>query len=218
MKSEFKILIVDDHQMIRDLIGFMLEGKEEYVIVGKVSSRSEAEQIISKQKVDVCILDLSLQEDDGLEVLRMASKDHPEIKFLILSMHANPANIQQAIKMGAKGFLPKDASGEELMRGIEDVSRGKKYYSPKITETLIGDWTPESPKGGYIDKINHLTRREKEILHAVVDGKSNHDIADLYGISKRTAENHRSRILKKTGARSFMELARVVMENRMDLV
>jgi len=219
MESATKILIVDDHQMIRDLIGFMLEGKEEYTIVGKVSTRKEAEQVISKQKVDVCILDLSLQEEDGLEFLRSASKNKSSINFLILSMHANPSNIHQAIKLGAHGFLPKDASGEELMRGIADVSNGKKYYSPMVTETLIGDWVPDSaPKGGYIDKINQLTRREKEILHAVVEGKSNHDIADYYGISKRTAENHRSRILKKTGARSFMELARVVMENRMELV
>ncbi|MDF9798147.1 DNA-binding NarL/FixJ family response regulator [Catalinimonas alkaloidigena] len=218
MKNECKILIVDDHQMIRDLIGFMLDGREEYSIVGKVSSLEEAEQVLSKQKVDVCILDLSLGEGDGLELLRASYKDRPEIKFLILSMYANPSNIQQSIKLGAKGFLPKDASGEELMRGIEDVANGKKYYSPKIIETLIGDWTPEPPKGGLIDKINQLTRREKEILSAVVEGKSNHDIADLYGISKRTAENHRSRILKKTGARSFMELARVVMENRMELV
>lgn len=219
MESVTNILIVDDHQMIRDLIGFMLEGKEQYAIVGKVSSRKEAEQIISKQKVDVCILDLSLQEEDGLDLVRSTSKDRPNVRFLILSMHANPSNIHQAIKLGAKGFLPKDASGDELMRGIDDVSHGKKYYSPKITETLIGDWVPDAaPKGGYIDKINQLTRREKEILHAVVEGKSNHDIADFYGISKRTAENHRSRILKKTGARSFMELARVVMENRMELV
>ncbi|WKN30110.1 response regulator transcription factor [Porifericola rhodea] len=217
MKNEYKILIVDDHQMIRDLIGFMLDGREEYSIVGKVSTLEEAEQVLSKQKVDVCILDLSLGENDGLELLRSSSKERPEINFLILSMYANPSNIQQSIKLGAKGFLPKDASGDELMRGIEDVCKGKKYYSPKITEMLIGDWSPEPPKGGLIDKIYQLTRREKEILSAVVDGKSNHDIADLYGISKRTAENHRSRILKKTGARSFMELARVVMENRLEL-
>jgi DNA-binding NarL/FixJ family response regulator len=218
MKNDCKILIVDDHQMIRDLIGFMLEGKSEFEIAGKVSTLAEAEQVLRKQKVDLCILDLSLPEGDGLELIRSVAKDKPDVKFLILSMYASPTNIQQAIRLGAQGFLPKDASGEELMRGIEDVSQGRKYYSPKVTEMLISDWTPEQPKGGYIDKINQLSRREKQILSAVVDGKSNHDIADYYGISKRTAENHRSRILKKTGARSFMELARVVMENRMELV
>ena len=219
MESATKILIVDDHQMVRDLIGYMLEGTDKYVVVDKVSSCKEAEKVLSKQKVDVCILDLSLDGDDGLNLLKSASKDYSHIHFLVLSMHDNPSNIHQAIKLGAKGFLPKDASGDELMRGIADVSKGKKYYSPKVTETLIGDWVPDSaPKGGYIDKINQLTRREKEILHAVVEGKSNHEIADHYGISKRTAENHRSRILKKTDARSFMELARVVMENRMELV
>jgi DNA-binding NarL/FixJ family response regulator len=149
-----------------------------------------------------------------MDLLREIRSSYPKIKVLILTMYVNSSTVTEAIKLGAKGFIPKNASLEEFKKGIYHLSKDESYFSPIVTEVMAKSIANNDDSStDLLDKIQKLSNREKEILSMVIAGDSNQEIADKFFISRRTVENHRAHILKKTRSKIFLELSKIVIEN-----
>lgn len=208
------ILLVEDHRIVRELIGFMIDNDDRFEISAHASSVEEAREFLQNKKVDIAIVDLSLPGENGMQLLEYMSTHYKHVKILVLTMYVNIINVNKAIKLGVKGFLAKEASLDELKNALEAVASNETYFNSQITDLLINTLTMEDRESSLLNKINDLSVREKQILSLVVEGKSNHEIAEQLFISIRTVENHRAHILKKTEAKNFFELAKVALENK----
>ena len=213
--DKIKILLVDDHQIIRDGIKLMLQDSGFIKITHEASSVTGALEILDQKKdIDVVISDISLPEQDGLFLLKKVKKLHTSVGFLFLSMFIEENYALQAVEHGADGYLPKDVSVNTLVNAIKDVSKGDIYYDKKISDLIIKAFINKNIKRyGIGESSRALTKREKEILSLVIDGVSNSIIAERLEISVRTVENHRANILRKVGVKNTAELVRYTLQH-----
>ncbi len=212
-----KILIADDHQIVRDGISVLLmRYPDEFEIIGEVENGEEVLKFVEKQHPDVVILDLSMPVLDGLETTKILSEKHPFINVLIFSSYAQDKNVVKAMKYGARGILPKNTIREELIQAIRTVAAGKEFISQYIPyASIMKSLREEAEKEEKQRQIRTmLTNRELEILNLVVQGLSNKEIADKLFISVRTVEKHKSNILNKLGLKSVVELVKFAIKNK----
>ncbi len=194
--SFFRIVLADDHILLRDGIKRIIHEKSELRVVGEVSNGLELLRLLTRQEVDMVLLDISMPGLRGIEATREIKSTHPEIKILILTIHKKKSYIRHALEAGADGYLLKEATGDELFDAISIVRRGGSYMSKALSQDL----TPEMIniyRGGGKSVKEVLTTREKEILKLLAEGKSSQEIADLLFISIYTVNNHRANIIKK---------------------
>ncbi len=214
--DKINILLVDDHQIIRDGIKLMLQNNPFIKITEEASSVSEALTILKRDPdVSLIISDISLPRQDGLELLKIVKKQYQDLKFLFLSMYIEEHYALQAIEYGANGYLPKDVSVNVLVDAINAIHKGDIYYDKKIADLIIKAFI-ENKNIRQVrvgESGRSLTKREKEILAQVIDGISNANIADKLEISVRTVENHRANILRKVGVKNTAELVRYTLEH-----
>jgi DNA-binding NarL/FixJ family response regulator len=201
-----RIVLVDDHLMLRQGIRKLLEEHTEFEIVGEASDGREALSIISERKPDIAILDIAMPRLNGLEAARQIQSHHPSVRVLILSMYENEEYVKQALIAGVSGYILKDSAVEELVWGIRAITQGHHFLSPPICTKVVREYIKDF--GGKAKKmaLDNLTSREREVLQLVAEGKSTKAVASLLFISPKTVEAHRSNIAKKLKTKSYAEL------------
>jgi len=196
-----KIIVADDHKLFRDGIASLLSKNANFEIIDRVSNgkillERFAEGIIPH----IVLLDLSMPEVDGFEVLSIAKKKYPQIKFIAISMHDDGQYIVKCVRSGAFGYLLKNADEEELVKAINEVVNGRKYFNKDISALMINNMALEG------SQIKRLSEREIEILKLVSEGKTTKEIADVLFISTRTVETHRVNMMKKLEVQNSAEM------------
>jgi DNA-binding NarL/FixJ family response regulator len=211
-----QIFLADDHELVRDGLKALLSGIPDIRISGEAASGKELFDLLRNTSPDVLILDISLPDISGIEALKILSKEHPRLRVLVLSMHTGEEFILGAVKAGARGYLPKNTSRDELLEAIYSVDRGEEYYSRSISRTLLKSFLrttrgqPPSPqKRGY-----SLSDRETEVIRLFAEGSSNAEISEKLKISIRTVETHKNHVMKKLGLKSAVELVKFAIRNK----
>ena len=203
-----KILIVDDHSIVRKGLATLFERQLDLEIVGEAAGGIQAVQMAENLQPDVVIMDISMPECNGIEATRQIKNIQPNSKILILSMHNNEEYVFQALKAGASGYLLKKAAPEELLTAIQDICRGYFYLSPSISKKVVKEFRRISDEALTVSPLNRLTGKEREILQLIAEGKSNRDIAGILFISIKTVETHRLNLMKKLDIHSIADLTR----------
>ncbi|NNC49872.1 MAG: response regulator transcription factor [Flaviramulus sp.] len=213
-----KVVLADDHVLVRDGIKALLEDQSGIVVIDEASDGKEALEVIKINKPHVLIVDIRMPEMNGIEVVAEITKLYPDVKTLVLSMHDSEEYVVQAIQAGADGYLLKGASKEEFLKALHNVASGSKYFTGDISAIIMNNFvngntnlSSEAKNTTVIDPFN-LTKREKQILGLVLQFKNNKDIAEELEISKRTAEVHRFNLMKKLEVKNLMELSNKAKE------
>ena len=209
--------MADDHVLVRRGIKAMLESDTEIKVVGEAGNGMEALEVAKALKPDILVLDIRMPEMTGLEAAAILHDYAPDTKAVILSMHDSEEYVVQALKAGAYGYLLKDTDKEEFVKALKQVHSGNKYFSGAVSHVLANQLLNARPymsTRAPVEDPYHLTRREKEILRMVIDGKHNKEIADSLGKSVRTIETHRFNIMKKLGVNNAIDMVnKSVKEN-----
>jgi DNA-binding NarL/FixJ family response regulator len=206
-----RILLVDDHAVVRDGIKRIFDERPGEALFGEASSVHEALRLIREELWDVVVLDISLDGGNGLEVLQEIKKTHPKLPVLILSMHSEEQYARRAFKAGASGYITKSSSRTEIVNAINKVIMGRKYVSPVFAEKLVAD----IERG--IDGPPHaiLSDREFEVMRLIGSGKTVTEIAEMLSLSDKTISTYRARILEKMKMKTNAELIRYVIGNKL---
>lgn len=204
------IVLADDHPIVRQGLRTLLEAEPDFTIVGEAADGLETVELAGRLQPQVLILDLMLPGLSGLEVTRQVHQRSPQTRVVILSMHANEAYVLEALRNGAAAYVLKEAGAAELLQAVREVTAGRRYLSPPLSERAIEAYV-EKAAAIPLGPSETLTTREREVLHLAAEGHSNAEIAARLGISPRTAETHRANLMRKLGLRSQTELIRYAM-------
>jgi two-component system, NarL family, response regulator NreC len=206
-----RIVIADDHGVLRAGLRALLNAEPDLQVVGEAGDGNEALRVAAEKRPDVVLLDLSMPGPNGIEVTRELRRQWPEAKVLILTVHEDEGLLQEGIRSGASGYIVKRAVESELINAIRAVSQGEMYVHPAMTRALVRGLAPRSVEDPAL--ANPLTRRELDVLRLVVQGNTNRQIADALGLSVRTVESHRANMMGKLDLTSRVELVRYAMEH-----
>ena len=207
-----RVLLADDHNLVRAGVRKILEAHREVEVVGEVGDGESALRALETTRADVLVLDLTMPGTDGFEVLRRAKATHATLKILVLTMHASPEYVARAVREGADGYLLKDSAVQDLVAAIESVMHGRSYFSPAIQQELGEILRTEGARRRLLDR---LTDREREVLQLVAEGLSTKEIATRLAISARTVETHRAHLMRKLGLRSVARLTQFAIREGM---
>jgi DNA-binding NarL/FixJ family response regulator len=214
--TKINIILTDDHQVVRDGLKSMLFAAPDIQIVAQASTGRELFEILRHNKADVLILDIELPDISGLEICSKVSIDYPEMKILILSMYTGEEFIFKALAEGAKGYLPKNTSKDELVEAIRSIAKGKEYYSPMISEIMLKSYIKKAKSRNSVDRdLEELTKREIEVLKMLAEGIPNYQIAKNLFISIRTVESHKSHIMQKLELHTTAELVKFAIRQKL---
>lgn len=206
-----RVLIADDHAIVRAGLRALLVEEAEFVLVGEAVGGYEVIELVEKTNPDVLILDLSMPDLDGISVTRKIKPHFPDLKILILTLHEDEALLKEAIKAGAAGYILKRAAEAELISAIRIILRGDLYIDPTMVRGLFEE--SRNPQVNQKNPTESLTRRETEILRLIVEGYTNRQIGQELNISIRTVEGHRANISDKLGLHSRVELVRYARQH-----
>ncbi len=205
--GKIKILVVDDHAIMRDGIRALLSLHNDLEIVGEASEGKEAIEKVQELGPDVVIMDVAMPGMDGLEATRRIRKKNPKVKVLVLTQHDNREYILSAIKAGTSGYVPKRAVGAELVSAIRAVNKGESFLYPSAAAALIEDYLRQAEEEPY----DRLTDREREILKLIAEGHTSREIAEMLFISLKTVLGHRTKILQKLDIHNRTELIKYAL-------
>ncbi len=208
-----KIIIVEDHEIVREGIKLILSERPEISIVGDVGDAMELFKLLKKETPDVILMDIELPGMSGIEIVKILTNDYPKIKALILSMSIDENTIFYSIKAGAKGFLHKNATQQELVDAIKCINEGKEYFSPKVSDIMIKSYAEKAKNGLKISEMPEriLSPREIEILKYIKEGLSNLEMSEKCLISIRTVEGHKDHMKRKLRLRKSADLIRYAL-------
>ena len=208
------VLLADDHDVVRKGMKMLLEDEESVKVIGEASDGLDAIEKVKALSPNVVILDLTMPKMTGIEAAKIISEEYPEVRILIFSMHNNREYIINSVENGASGYLLKDTGKEELMRAINVVSEGRKYFPPEISEVIIDELLSKTT-GNQPDTnrpiFQKITPKEKQILEHIVQGYNSREIADKLFLSIRTVDNHRANMMKKTKAKNTADLVKMAI-------
>ncbi len=206
MKPEIRILLADDHIVIRGGLRLVLERELGFRVVGEAADGKEAIKLAQDLSPDVAVLDVAMPNLNGIEAARQITAASPAIAVVMLSMHSDESYVLRALNAGARGYLLKDSPEEDLIAAIRAVSEGKAFFSPAISRVLVDDYVRQMRKRGLEDSYELLTAREREVLQLLAEGKSNKEIAGRLNLSTYTVETHRSNLMEKLNLHGIPEL------------
>ena len=201
-----RVLLADDHQLMRSGIRLMLEREPDLSVVGEAGDGREAVALAKSLKPDVVVMDIGMSNLNGIEAAQQMTGDRPEIAVVMLSMHSDESYVLRALKAGARGYLLKDSAEADLIKAVHAVAGGKSFFSPAVSKVLLDDYVRKLRRSGTEDTYDLLTAREREVLQLIAEGKSNKDIANLLNLSVYTVESHRSNLMEKLNVRGLPEL------------
>jgi DNA-binding NarL/FixJ family response regulator len=208
MKDKVTIIIADDHRIFRKGLKSLLSEKEQIQVMAEADDGDEALEMARKYKPKIVIMDIGMPKMDGIEATRQIRERLPETEVIILSMHAKKAYIDQVLQAGAKGYVLKDSDEENLIAAINTVYNGGFYLDSPIADQVLSDYFGGAAKRELKEQADPLSQREKEVLKLLAEGHSNQEVADILCISRKTVENHRAHIVRKTGVQGQVGLTK----------
>jgi RNA polymerase sigma factor (sigma-70 family) len=211
-----RVVIADDHQVVRQGIRGVLEGVDGLEVVGEAGDGDEALALVRELSPDVVVLDVNMPERTGLEVAGELRDEGSDTRVLILSMHDDPEYVLQAVRAGADGYVLKDVAPAELRDAVKAVHEGHEYFAARVTQQLSVGLRREIEEEQLRSRMESLTNRETEVLLLVADGLTNREIGEKLEISPRTVETHRERVMGKLRIRTVAGLTRFVVEHDLD--
>ncbi|MBL8263283.1 MAG: response regulator transcription factor [Xanthomonadaceae bacterium] len=204
-----RVLIVDDHTMLRESLAGALQAEGDIEIVGQAADGVEALELAERVHPDIVVTDLSMPRLGGLEVVRRLRERLPEAQILVLTMHQEDEYVLQAVRAGATGYLVKDSATREVLQAVRSLQAGRGYFGPQASRALAEQ--VRHPERVAEDPYGQLTSREREVFHLIAEGSTTKEVARKLGISVKTAENHRGRVLDKLDMRNTAELVRYAL-------
>ncbi len=215
--EKIRIVLADDHEIIRNGIKQLFESEEYVEIVAEASNGREAIEMVNKHAPDILVMDISMPEMTGIEAVDELKKSNTNTKVLILSMFDKDEYVLKAVELGAYGYLLKDTGKEGFIKALRMIMNGEKYFSSEISNIIVNQYlnNMNTTSSGSGKMKTDLTKRENDILCLVVKGYNNRKIAEEFGISVRTIETHRLNIMKKLKVNNAAELVRVAIENKL---
>ena len=211
VERPIRVLLVDDHRILREGVRALLAGERGITVVGEAEDGEGAVLQVDNVKPDVVLMDMVMPRLDGLEATARIKERHPEVTVLIMSMHDNDEYVRQVIKAGASGYVLKGVTGDGLVRAIKAVHEGASFVDPAIAAKLVEDYVRRVRGELASDPKELLTPREQEILKLVAEGHSNHEIAAHLFLSKKTVETHRANTMRKLDLHDVTELVKYAL-------
>jgi len=208
MKKKIRVLLADDHRMVRQGFRLILMSQEDIEVVGEAGNGREAIELAKTLRPDVLVMDVTMPELNGIEATRRIHEISPLIRVLALSVHRESVYVREIIRAGAEGYLLKESADEELLASVRAVARGHSYMSPEVSGAILKDYRKHAA-----NPLDVLSVREREVLQLIAEGKINKDIASLLRLSIYTVDGHRSRIMDKLDLHSVGELVRFAMRH-----
>jgi two-component system response regulator NreC len=206
--QSLKILLADDHTIVRQGLKLILSAQPDLEVVGEAANGREAVELVQKLKPDVVLMDVAMPELNGIEATRRMMEVNSRVKILVLSMHKESVYVREILKAGARGYILKDAIDSELLNAVRSVARGDGYISPAVSGALLSDYRKD-----VTDPADLLTKREREVLQLIAEGKTNKEIATRLNLSVYTVDSHRGKIMEKLNLHSTGELVRFAIKN-----
>jgi DNA-binding NarL/FixJ family response regulator len=201
-----RILLADDHVVMRNGLRLLLERQSNLKVVGEAADGREAVELAAAEKPDVVVMDIAMPHLNGVEAARQIAIRSPHTAIAILSMHSDESYVIRSLKAGARAYLLKDSAEADLISAINAIMEGKSYFSLAVRNLLKEDYMRQLDEAGSEDSYDLLTTREREVLQLVAEGKSNKEVANLLNLSLYTVETHRTHILQKLNLHSVPEL------------
>lgn len=215
MNSKSRILLADDHAVLRAGIRLLLNSQPDFDVVGEAASGIEALTLARQTQPDLILLDLSMPSLGGLDALPTLRQQAPSARILILTMHDDPQYLRQALKSGAAGYVLKKAADVELLSAMRAVLRGEVYVHPSMTRSLLDDLIPKEESSDELDSWKGLSDREQEVLRLVALGHTSAEIASRLNLSTKTVETYRARGMEKLGLSNRASLVRFAFRNKL---
>ena len=204
--ERIRILLADDHNVLREGMRLLLERQPGFEVVGEASDGRETIVLVEELQPDVVIMDIAMPNLNGIEATRRITERSPRVGVVILSMHHDESYVIRSLKAGARAYILKDALKTELVAAIQAVAQGRSFFSPKVSQILQEDYFQALGRKGSDDTYDLLTDREHEILQLIAEGKTNKEVANLLHLSLHTVDTHRTHILQKLNLHSVPEL------------
>jgi DNA-binding NarL/FixJ family response regulator len=206
--KQIRILLADDHAIVRRGFQMILAEQPDMEIVGEAGNGREALELAAKLKPDVVVMDVAMPELNGIEATRRMADHAPHARVLALSMHKDSVYVREILRAGARGYLLKDAAPADLVTAVRAIAAGEGYLSPAVSDAVLDDY-----RRHVTNPIDLLTSREREVLQMLAEGKTNKEIAGVLNLSVYTVDAHRGRIMEKLNAHSINDLVRFAVRN-----
>lgn len=204
--STIRILVADDHGIVRKGLRFLLDRQPGMEVVGEASEGRESVRLCEELTPNVVIMDVAMPKLNGIDATAQIIKNNPNIGIVILSMHADESYLVRALSAGAKGYLLKDSAEVDLVRAVQVVAQGRPFFSPQIAQSLLEDYVRALQQRGLQDSYDLLTDREREVLQLLAEGKSNKEVATILDLSTYTVETHRTNLMHKLNLHNTAEI------------
>ncbi len=208
---KIRILLADDHTILRAGLRMMLNAQPDFEVVGEAQDGRQAIQEAQRLQPDVILMDITMPDMNGIEATRQIKKVLPETKVLVLTMHEHDEYVFQALRAGASGYMLKEAADTDLISALRVIQNGQFYLSPTAQSVMVGDYLQRVRTGEEKDSYSSLTEREREILKLVAEGYTNNQIAERLIISPKTVDTHRTHVMDKLNLHSRAELVKYAM-------
>ena len=212
--GKIRVLLVDDHTVVRQGLRRILETDDEIEIVGETGDGRSAAEMAQKMNPNVVVMDIALPELNGIEATRQIMKRNENARVLILTMHSDDVCVRQSLKAGARGYLLKDSEDLDLLKAIKAVGRGGSFFSPAVSKVLLEGYLGDSTGQPVEDSLSLLTDREREVLQLIAEGKTNKEVAHALSVSVNTVETHRKHIMEKLDLHNTAELVRFAIRTK----
>ena len=213
MTSKIRILLADDHTLLRNGIRALLEDEQDIIIAGEAEDGREAVRLANQLKPNVVLMDIAMPLLNGLEATRQIKREHPEINVLVLTMYDHEEYFRQMLEVGASGYIIKRAAATELVSAIRAVYNGEAVLSPAITRLLLEDYLSRDVPGEENDP-NALSSREREVLQLIAEGKTSREIAEILHLSVKTVQSHRTSLMQKLNLHDRGDLIKYAIQKK----
>lgn len=204
--SRIRVLLADDHGVLRKGVRFLLEQDPAIEIAGEAVDGHQAVRMAGELHPDVVIMDIAMPGLNGIEATAQIAKNNPHTGVIILSMYSDEEYLLRALSVGAKGYLLKDSAEADLLRAVKSVAGRRPFFSPAVVEVLLDDYVQRLQREGVTDSYDLLTEREKEVLQLLAEGKTNKEAASILGVGVSTIESHRTNLMQKLGLHNIAEI------------
>lgn len=209
---KIRVLIVDDHAIVRTGLRLLISGQEDMTVVGEAGSTQEGIEAAERLSPDVALVDLSLPGEGGIEAIRHLRRTRPRVRTVALTMHDDPAHLRSVLSAGGSGYVVKRAADTELLAAIRAVREGRSFISPLLSEVESPEPLEVSAAGSAETALTRLSARERQVLVLLAHGHTHSEMADQLGISVKTVETHRARLSDKLGMKSRSDLVKLALE------